>query len=88
MTKEQMIEVLEAVAKDVKNDAESFDGKPFNGRTVAANQYVECLTSPFSAYTIAAPRLRRMITVGNIFSMFCLISSSCNVQVHCCIPST
>lgn len=35
MDKKQMIEVLEAVAKDVKNDAESFDGKPFNGRTVA-----------------------------------------------------
>ena len=29
------IEVLEMIAKDMKNDAKEFDGKPFNGRTVA-----------------------------------------------------
>ena len=27
--------VLAAVAKDMKDDATQFDGKPFNGRTVA-----------------------------------------------------
>jgi len=30
-----MIEVLGMVANDMKNDAKNFDGKPFNGKTVA-----------------------------------------------------
>ena len=29
------IETLEAIAKDMENDARNFDGKPFNGKTVA-----------------------------------------------------
>ena len=29
------IEVLEMIAADMKSDAENFDGKPFNGKTVA-----------------------------------------------------
>jgi len=29
------IEVLEMISEDMKNDAKNFDGKPFNGRTVA-----------------------------------------------------
>lgn len=29
------IEVLEMIAADMANDAEKFDGQPFNGRTVA-----------------------------------------------------
>ena len=29
------VKVLEMIADDMKNDAENFDGKPFNGRTVA-----------------------------------------------------
>ena len=29
------IEVLEMVAEDMKNDAKNFDGRPFNGKTVA-----------------------------------------------------
>lgn len=29
------IEVLEMVAKDMKDDAANFDGRPFNGKTVA-----------------------------------------------------
>ena len=29
------IEVLNMIAEDMKKDAESFDGKPFDGRTVA-----------------------------------------------------
>lgn len=29
------IEVLEMIAEDVKNDAKNFDGRPFNGKTVA-----------------------------------------------------
>mgnify|MGYP001613642123 CR=1 FL=1 len=28
------IRVLEAIAKDMENDARNFDGKPFNGKTV------------------------------------------------------
>ncbi len=31
----RLIEVLELIAEDVENDASDFDGKPFNGRTVA-----------------------------------------------------
>jgi len=29
------IEVLKLIAVDMENDAKKFDGKPFNGRTVA-----------------------------------------------------
>jgi len=29
------IKVLEMIMEDMKNDAKIFDGKPFNGRTVA-----------------------------------------------------
>jgi hypothetical protein len=29
------IKVLEMIAEDMANDAKNFDGKPFNGRTVA-----------------------------------------------------
>ena len=28
-------DVLNTIAEDMKNDAKNFDGKPFNGRTVA-----------------------------------------------------
>jgi hypothetical protein len=35
MTTERAIEICQMVAADVKNDAANFDGKPFNGRTVA-----------------------------------------------------
>ena len=34
--KETKIKVLEMIAKDMKDDAKEFDGKPFNGKTVAA----------------------------------------------------
>lgn len=30
-----MVNVLDMVAKDMENDAKEFDGKPFNGKTVA-----------------------------------------------------
>jgi len=30
-----IIKMLDMIAEDMKNDAEEFDGKPFNGRTVA-----------------------------------------------------
>ena len=33
---DKRIEVLEMIADDMKNDAKEFDGKPFDGRTVAA----------------------------------------------------
>ncbi len=32
---EDKIRVLETIAADMANDAKNFDGKPFNGRTVA-----------------------------------------------------
>jgi len=32
---DKRIEVLEMIANDMKTDAENFEGKPFNGRTVA-----------------------------------------------------
>ena len=32
---DRRIKVLETIAKDMKDDASNFDGKPFNGRTVA-----------------------------------------------------
>jgi len=31
----EKIKVLEMIAKDMKNDAKNFDGRPFNGKTVA-----------------------------------------------------
>lgn len=33
--KNKEIKILEEIAKDMKNDAKEFDGKPFNGETVA-----------------------------------------------------
>ena len=33
--KQKRIKVLEMIAQDMKNDAKKFDGRPFNGRTVA-----------------------------------------------------
>ena len=33
--KEDILNVLQMIADDVENDALEFDGKPFNGRTVA-----------------------------------------------------
>ena len=36
MPKDRRVEVLEMIATDMKNDAKEFDGKPFNGKTVAA----------------------------------------------------
>jgi len=35
MDKERKIEVLKMIADDMKNDAKNFDGRLFNGRTVA-----------------------------------------------------
>lgn len=35
MNKQKTIEVLEMIAQDQANDAKEFDGKTFNGRTVA-----------------------------------------------------
>ncbi|MCP4493288.1 MAG: hypothetical protein GY820_39190 [Gammaproteobacteria bacterium] len=35
MDKSKTLQVLEMIATDMKNDAKAFDGKPFNGRTVA-----------------------------------------------------
>ena len=35
MDKNKRSEVLEMIATDMKNDAAKFDGRPFNGKTVA-----------------------------------------------------
>ena len=35
MGEDKRIKVLEMIAEDMKNDAESFDGRPFDGKTVA-----------------------------------------------------
>ena len=35
MGKDKMVEVLQMVADDMKDDAARFDGQPFNGKTVA-----------------------------------------------------
>ncbi len=35
MNKERLIEICEDIALDMENDAREFDGKPFNGSTVA-----------------------------------------------------
>ena len=32
---EQKIKILDTIAEDMKNDARKFDGRPFNGKTVA-----------------------------------------------------
>ena len=32
---DKRIKVLSMIAEDMKNDAKEFDGKPFNGKTVA-----------------------------------------------------
>lgn len=35
MSTEKLITICEQVAKDMEKDAEEFDGKPFDGKTVA-----------------------------------------------------
>lgn len=35
MKDDKRIKVLEMIAMDMENDAKSFDGKPFTGKTVA-----------------------------------------------------
>lgn len=35
MDKKRILEVLDMIASDMESDARDFDGKPFNGRTVA-----------------------------------------------------
>ena len=34
MDKKKMIEVLEMIEKDARDDAKNFDGQPFTGKTV------------------------------------------------------
>jgi len=47
MKKEERIKVLGMVAKDMEEDAKNFDGKPFNGRTVA--EYFGCQGAAIAA---------------------------------------
>lgn len=35
MNEKEIVETLEMIAQDMRDDAENFDGKPFTGRTVA-----------------------------------------------------
>ena len=35
MPDDKKIKVLEMIAKDMENDAKDFDGRPFDGKTVA-----------------------------------------------------
>ncbi len=35
MTTEEKIKILKMIAENMENDAENFDGRSFNGRTVA-----------------------------------------------------
>jgi hypothetical protein len=35
MDHERLIKVLSMISKDMADDAKSFDGQPFNGRTIA-----------------------------------------------------
>lgn len=35
MTNQELIKICDMVAEDTKNDAIEFDGKPFDGKTVA-----------------------------------------------------
>ena len=45
--KEKIIEVLDKISEDAKNDAKHFDGKEFNGRNVA--EYLGNLGASISA---------------------------------------
>lgn len=44
---DKRIEVLKTIADDMENDVKNFDGKPFNGRTVA--QYFGCQGAAITA---------------------------------------
>jgi hypothetical protein len=35
MEKDRMVKILEQIANDMEADAKAFDGRPFNGKTVA-----------------------------------------------------
>ena len=43
----RMIEVLEMIVADVENDVSHFEGKPFNGKTVA--EYLGCQAAAIQA---------------------------------------
>lgn len=58
------IDVLETIAEDMKNDAKNFDGKPFNGRTVAeyfGNQgaAIAALAKILKTIIIDTPNIRK-----------------------------
>lgn len=54
MTNKQIIDVCDAVAHDIEQDAKNLDGMPFNGKTVA--EY-------FGYYGAAIQALARMVKV-------------------------
>lgn len=45
--KEKMIRVLKTIADDMESDAKRFDGKPFDGKTVA--EYFGCQGAAIAA---------------------------------------
>lgn len=47
MNREKIINTLELIAQDMKDDAANFDGKPFNGRTVG--EYFGCQGAAIAA---------------------------------------
>ena len=44
---EKRVNVLEQIVKDMENDAKEFDGRPFNGKTVA--EYFGCQGAAIAA---------------------------------------
>lgn len=47
MEKKKTIEILEAIEKDMRDDAAKFDGQPFNGKVVA--EYFGCQGAAIAA---------------------------------------
>ena len=60
LSKERKVEVLQMIADDMKNDAKEFDGKPFNGRTVA-----EYFGNQGAAIAALARVVQSMLKEGN-----------------------
>jgi hypothetical protein len=60
VNKERMKEVLTEIAKDMKHDAENFDGQPFTGKTVATY-----LGYQGAAIASLADIIRAMLEIGD-----------------------
>ena len=60
MTEDRRIDILEDIMKDMKADAERFDGQPFNGKIVA--EYFGCQGAAIAAL---ANIIKSIIKDGN-----------------------